>query len=130
MSDGIRTQRRFGVMATFDNGDRQRLVQFRVSDAWDVVLDVMEQAIIEMETAFTNQSVGAGDAVIAAHHRKVQAAWQIFVQFQEKIEKECAIYAQETARPEPTAAPEDAAILQIVEPFNRYPTTGYPDGEQ
>lgn len=115
----IRTERRFGVTAHLDNSARMRIMQIRNSQGWDDLLDCFEQTIIEMETVFTNMPAHE-EAAVLAHHKKIQAAWQMFEQLQRKVDEECAIYLQETTPPAPRTTTDDAGILNIVEPFNEY----------
>jgi hypothetical protein len=118
----IRTDRRWGVTSHFDNSDRQKLIQLRNSEAWPVLLDVFEQSLIEMESAYINLSVSDPQAVLA-NHSKLQAGWQMFTHFQQKIEEECQIFNRQMERPAIYEATEDDALRQITEPFNLHPET-------
>jgi hypothetical protein len=116
----VRTNRSFGVTAKLDNGDRSRLADLISSEGYPIMLDVMEQTIIEMESDLINTPVGDRTAVFAKH-QKVQAAWQVFTHLQQKLHDEVAAYNLATTPPTPPrVSEEDAAILQVTEPFNEY----------
>jgi hypothetical protein len=115
----IRTTRRYGVTAQMTNRARQNLFHLRQDrEAWDDLLDVMEQAVIELETNLIN-TAPEDTAAILEKHKLCKAAWQIFEHLQTKVEQEIAILltGHATALTAPPLSDEEREIEEIITPY-------------
>lgn len=121
MKEEVRTERRFGVTASLEPIQRRNLFNVRNSEAWPDVLDVLEQCCIEIETRLINTEVENEKAVLA-NHKLAKAAWVIFIQFQEKIDAEIAVFVASVApkRAVPELTPQEALIENILDPTKPY----------
>ena len=113
----IRTERSFGVTGTLKPAQRRNLLAFRNSEVYPDVLDVIEMVCIEMETVLINTDASK-DSEVLANHKKAQAAWQIFVHLQEKIEEESKLHLQSVAKqpPVPALTRQEQLIENILDP--------------
>jgi hypothetical protein len=117
----VRTERRFGVTAQLDAAARNRLFSLRVHAGWDDLLDVMEMVCIEQESSLINTDVDKESAIIA-HHRMTKAAWQMFIHFQERIDREIALCVEQQPQTTQTGlTPEEAEIENIMNPLKFLP---------
>lgn len=117
-----RTERTFGVTGQLQPRQRMHLLSFRNSEVYPDVLDVIEMVCIEMESVLINTPAENEAAVLAAH-KKAQAAWQIFVHLQQKIEDESKAYLQSVAKqpPVPELTYQEQLIENILDPTRPLP---------
>jgi hypothetical protein len=126
MIEPTRTERSFGVTAALRPIQRRNLLAFRQSEVYADVLDVIEMVCIEMETALINTPVDQRMAILA-NHQKAQAAWQIFVHLQDKIDSEIKAYQASVAKqpPVPKLSPQEQLIENILDPTKPLPLEDY-----
>lgn len=122
MDPEIRTERSFGVTSTLRSIQRRNLLAFRNSEVYPDVLDVIEMVCIEMETVLINTDA-ANESEVLANHKKAQAAWQIFVHLQQKIEEETKSYLQSIAKqpPIPALTYQEQVIENLLDPTRPLP---------
>jgi hypothetical protein len=80
----LRTGRTLGVTAQPSEAELQMLAELSRHPGYATLLNVMERAVVTMESRLISTPVDATKKVIA-EHRKVQAAWQIFEYLQETV---------------------------------------------
>jgi hypothetical protein len=122
----IRTERRFGVTSRLDPAARSRLFSLRVHAGWDDLLDLLEMVCIEQESVLINTDEDKESSIIA-RHRMTKAAWQMFVHFQERIDREIKLFLEEeaeTATTQPVLTPEEAEQENITNPLRYLPQEG------
>jgi hypothetical protein len=126
MNEAIRTERRFGVTAQLQPLQRRNIMNLRNSEAWPDALDVLEMCCIEIETRLINTPV-ENEAAVLANHKLAKAAWIIFIQFQEKLDVEIALFLASVAPKSevPELTPDERLIENILDP-----TRGSPDYEE
>ena len=99
-----RTQRTLSVRdQTFSPEKLQRIARLALDTGYEDLLDIMEMACIQQETALINTPVEQADRVLG-EHCLAQASWQFFTYVQKQVQN---AYNQRTAN-NATAA-DDAA---------------------
>ncbi len=93
---GPRTERRFGVTAKSSPKALARLYELRVSEAWEDLLDVLEQVCIEVESKLINTDPEQ-ELEVLANHKMSKAAWMIFIHMQEKVDACLSVYLSNVA---------------------------------
>lgn len=124
--EGIRTERRFGVMAKLQPLQIRNLFALRNSETWDDLLDVMEQCCIEVETMLINTDA-ADEKSVLANHKMSKSAWMIFTHMQEKMDEVTTSYMAAVDKPLqiPPMSEEERERENILNPMY-YPPE--PDG--
>jgi hypothetical protein len=126
MIEPTRTERTFGVTGELRPLQRRNLLAFRQSEVYGDVLDVIEMVCIEMESVLIN-TPPEQEAAVLAHHKKSQAAWQIFAHLQQKIDDEIKAYQASVAKkpPVPELSYQEQLVENILDPTKPLPSEDY-----
>jgi hypothetical protein len=122
----LRTERTFGVTAELSPVQRRNLLNFRNSEVYPDVLDVLEMVCIETETVLINTPAD-DEAAVLANHKMAKAAWQIFAGMQEKIHSEAQAFLASVAQPTPVPPQtrEEQRIDHLLNPTLPAPEEDY-----
>lgn len=96
------------------NEEREGLAQLYTDPRYEFLLNAMERACIELETAHLNTGVGEPEAILGGH-ALAKSAWLFFTYVQKTVLNSYRTREQEAEPAEP-ARLED--VLQGVEGFN------------
>jgi len=102
------------------------LLNFRNSEVYPDVLDVLEMVCIETETKLINTDP-ADEAAVLANHKMAKAAWQLFTHMQEKIEEEANHYLKSVQQkpPVPELTLREQFIENLLDPTRPAPEEDY-----
>lgn len=130
MSEGIRTERRFGVTSKLTPEALRLLFVMRHHEGWPHLLDVMEMVCIEIESDLINTN-SEEEAAVLAKHKMSKAAWMVFTHLQIKIDDEVSRFILSANQPLGSdKSDEEREVENIVNPLNfAIDDTGEP-GEQ
>src|SRR5215469_4447306 len=108
----LRTTRTLKVTeVALSSEERENLAQLYNDPRYEALLDVMERACIELDTAHLNTSVGEPEAILGGH-AVAKAAWRFFLYVQKQV---VSAYNTRTISAPDTPGPSLEEMLQGVE---------------
>jgi hypothetical protein len=91
--------------------EKEQLAQLFTDPRYEALLNVMERACIELDTAHLNTSVGEPEAILGGH-AVAKAGWKFFLYVQKQI---VSAYNTRTGETEEAPQPTLEDLLQGVE---------------
>jgi hypothetical protein len=91
--------------------EKENLAQLYSDPRYESLLNVMERACIEIDTAHLNTSVGNPEEILGGH-AVAKAAWKFYLYVQKQV---VSAYNTRTGEPEQTSTPSLEELLQGVE---------------
>lgn len=108
----LRTTRTLKVTeVALSSEERENLAQLYNDPRYEALLNVMERACIELDTAHLNTPIGEPEAILGGHAVS-KAAWRFFIYVQKQI---LSAYNTRTDTGEEAPAPSLDEFLQGVE---------------
>lgn len=108
----LRTMRTLKVTeVSLSPEESEKLAQLYTDPRYEALLNVMERACIELDTAHLNTPIGEPEAILGGHAVS-KAAWRFFIYVQKQI---VSAYNTRTDTEEPESPPSFEEMLQGVE---------------